>query len=152
MEADCINRAIHTLLRVYLCYFLGFVFFDSFLSWGLEDALSSFPLPLLFLFHRSFMLVNMSEIRDAVSSANTKKSMRPSCSFFFLLIFILSRWPVKQLSFCPLSDSGFLHTNPSLTLVRPVELAPKLRSGLFVCQRHFRWSPATITFLVFSLK
>lgn len=133
MEADCINRAIHTLLRVYLCYFLGFVLFYSLLSWGLEDALSSFPLPLLFLSHRSFMLVNLSEIRDAVSSANTKK-YENIMFFFVVIIFILSRWPVKQLSFCPLSDSGFLDTNPSLTLVRPVVLPLSLpQSCVQVC-------------------
>lgn len=133
MEADCINRAIHTLLRVYLCYFLGFVLFYSFLSWGLEDALSSFPLPLLFLSHRSFMRVNLSEIRDAVSSASTKKYENIMFGFF-VIIFTLSRWPVKQLSFCPLSDSGFLHTNPSLTLVRPVVLLLSLpQSYLQVC-------------------
>lgn len=79
------------------------------------------------------MRVNLSEIRDAVSSASTKKYENIMFGFF-VIIFALSRWPVKQLSFCPLGDSGFLLTNPSLTLVRPVVLLLSLpQSYLQVC-------------------
>lgn len=155
MEADCINRAIHTLLPVYLCYVLGFFFLHSFLSWGLEDALSSFPLPLLFLSHTSFILVSLSEKRDAVSSASTKKYENIMGCFFLLLLFwswlaglsnswasVLSviqvfctralRWPWRGLLCWPWATFRFVCVSQTFPLVSHNDNI----SGIFTSIKH----------------
>lgn len=154
MEAACINRAIHTLLPVYLCYFLGLVFFfHSFLSWSLEDALSSFPLPLLFLSHTSFILVSLSEIRDAVSSASTKKYENiMGCFFCCYYYFYPDSLACQTVALLSSQWFRFFAHKPSCDPGGACCAGPELRSGLFVCHKHFRWFPTTITFLAFSLK